>query len=87
MANRETSAPPSPARISPMKTPQPDRPRRREPPGRVHELPAERVARLRSLLFVAGGMPANTLSRVASAASLSSDDEVFVNPRKRRLER
>ena len=56
--------------------------------GRVDELPAERVARLRDLLFVAGGLEPDALKRVSTTTSSDdSDDEVFVKPRKRRLGR
>ena len=51
------------------------------------ELPAERVARLRDLLFVAGGLEPDALKRVSTTSSDDSDDEVFVKPRKRRLGR
>ena len=55
-SNRSES-PPSPVRVSAATTPLPDRPRRSsDGKGRVDELPAERVARLRDLLFVAGGL-------------------------------
>ena len=85
-----SASPPSPVRVSAATTPLPDRPRRStEGKGRVDELPAERVARLRDLLFVAGGLEPDALKRVStSTSSDDSDDEVFVKPqRKRRLER
>ena len=54
----------------------------------MDELPAERVARLRDLLFVAGGLEPDALKRVSTTTSSDdSDDEVFVKPRKRRLGR
>ena len=88
-SNSDRSAsPPSPVRVSAATTPLPDRPRRTtEGKGRVDELPAERVARLRDLLFVAGGLEPDALKRVSTTSSDDSDDEVFVKPRKRRLER
>ena len=83
-----SESPPSPVRVSAATTPLPDRPRRStEGKGRVDELPAERVARLRDLLFVAGGLEPDALKRVSTTSSDDSDDEVFVKPRKRRLER
>ena len=84
-----SESPPSPVRVSAATTPLPDRPRRStEGKGRVDELPAERVARLRDLLFVAGGLEPDALKRVStSTSSDDSDDEVFVKPRKRRLGR
>ena len=88
-SNRSES-PPSPVRVSAATTPLPDRPRRSsDGKGRVDELPAERVARLRDLLFVAGGLEPDALKRVSTTTSSDdSDDEVFVKPqRKRRLER
>ena len=85
-SNRSES-PPSPIRVSAATTPLPDRPRRStEGKGRVDELPAERVARLRDLLFVAGGLEPDALKRVSTTSSDDSDDEVFVK-RKRRLGR
>ncbi len=89
-SNSDRSAsPPSPIRVSAATTPLPDRPRRStEGKGRVDELPAERVARLRDLLFVAGGLEPDALTRVSTPSSDDSDDdEVFVKPRKRRLGR
>ena len=89
-SNSDRSAsPPSPVRVSAATTPLPDRPRRSsDGRGRVDELPAERVARLRDLLFVAGGLEPDALKRVSTTTSSDdSDDEVFVKPRKRRLER
>ena len=88
-SNSDRSAsPPSPIRVSAATTPLPDRPRRStEGKGRVDELPAERVARLRDLLFVAGGLEPDALKRVSTTSSDDSDDEVFVKPRKRRLGR
>merc|ERR1719305_999154 len=82
-------SPPSPVRVSAATTPLPDRPRRSsDGKGRVDELPAERVARLRDLLFVAGGLEPDALKRVSTTTSSDdSDDEVFVKPRKRRLGR
>ena len=50
-------------------------------------MPAEQRARLRDLLFVAGGLEPDALKRVSTTSSDDSDDEVFVKPRKRRLER
>jgi hypothetical protein len=87
-SNSDRSAsPPSPIRVSAATTPLPDRPRRStEGKGRVDELPAERVARLRDLLFVAGGLEPDALKRVSTTSSDDSDDEVFVK-RKRRLGR
>jgi hypothetical protein len=84
-----SESPPSPVRVSAATTPLPDRPRRSsDGKGRVAELPAERVARLRDLLFVAGGLEPDALKRVSTTTSSDdSDDEVFVKPRKRRLER
>ena len=84
-----SASPPSPIRVSAATTPLPDRPRRStEGKGRVDELPAERVARLRDLLFVAGGLEPDALKRVSTTTSSDdSDDEVFVKPRKRRLGR
>ena len=82
-----SESPPSPVRVSAATTPLPDRPRRStEGKGRVDELPAERVARLRDLLFVAGGLEPDALKRVSTTSSDDSDDEVFVK-RKRRLGR
>ena len=84
-----SASPPSPVRVSAATTPLPDRPRRpSDGRGRVDELPAEQRARLRDLLFVAGGLEPDALKRVStSTSSDDSDDEVFVKPRKRRLER
>ncbi len=83
-----SASPPSPVRVSAATTPLPDRPRRSsDGKGRVDELPAERVARLRDLLFVAGGLEPDALKRVSTTSSDDSDDEVFVKPRKRRLGR
>ena len=83
-----SESPPSPVRVSAATTPLPDRPRRpSDGKGRVDELPAERVARLRDLLFVAGGLEPDALKRVSTTSSDDSeDDEVFVK-RKRRLGR
>ena len=89
-SNSDRSAsPPSPVRVSAATTPLPDRPRRSsDGRGRVDELPAEQRARLRDLLFVAGGLEPDALKRVSTTTSSddSDDDEVFVK-RKRRLER
>ena len=84
-----SASPPSPVRVSAATTPLPDRPRRpSDGRGRVDELPAERVARLRDLLFVAGGLEPDALKRVSTTTSSDdSDDEVFVKPRKRRIGR
>ena len=49
-------------------------------------MPAEQRARLRDLLFVAGGLEPDALKRVSTTSSDDSDDEVFVK-RKRRLGR
>ena len=86
-SNRSES-PPSPVRVSAATTPLPDRPRRSsDGKGRVDELPAERVARLRDLLFVAGGLAPDALKRVSTTTSSDdSDDEVFVK-RSRKRER
>ena len=85
-SNRSES-PPSPIRVSAATTPLPDRPRRSsDGKGRVDELPAERVARLRDLLFVAGGLEPDALKRVSTTSSDASDDEVFVK-RSRKRER
>ena len=83
-----SESPPSPIRVSAATTPLPDRPRRTtEGKGRVEELPAEQRARLRDLLFVAGGLEPDALKRVSTTSSDDSeDDEVFVK-RKRRLGR
>ena len=82
-----SESPPSPIRVSAATTPLPDRPRRSsDGKGRVGELPAERVARLRDLLFVAGGLEPDALKRVSTTSSDDSDDEVFVK-RSRKRER
>ena len=83
-----SASPPSPIRVSAATTPLPDRPRRTtEGKGRVEELPAEQRARLRDLLFVAGGLEPDALKRVSTTSLDDSDDEVFVKPRKRRIGR
>ena len=52
----------------------------------VEGVTAERVARLRDLLFVAGGLEPDALKRVSTTSSDDSDDEVFVK-RSRKRER
>ena len=77
-----SESPPSPISVSAATTPLPDRPRRpSDGKGRVDEVARRNNARLRDLLFVAGGLEPDALKRVSTTTSSDdSDDEVFVKP-------